>query len=122
MHGEHEGGVEDGAVGADEASELAVGEHPEGIGRRGRRGRGGGEHEIVEAPLPLLRITRPAVAAEHAHAAFLAVAATAAGKRRSGDRDLAVVCPRPQPVSLSAWAFLGAIESGRICDCVELIC
>ena len=41
-YGEHEGGVEDGAVRADEAGELAVGELPEGIRRRGRRGRRGG--------------------------------------------------------------------------------
>lgn len=38
-YGEHERGVEDGAVGADEAGELAVGELLEGIRRRGRRGR-----------------------------------------------------------------------------------
>lgn len=41
-YGEHEKGVEDGAVGADEAGELAVGEPTEGFGRRGRRGRRGG--------------------------------------------------------------------------------
>jgi hypothetical protein len=74
-YGEHERGVEDGAVGADEAGELAIGEPPEGFGRRGRQ-------EVVEAALPLLRITRPAVAAEHAHAGFLAVAAVAAGGGR----------------------------------------
>ena len=34
-YGEHEGGVEDRAVGADKAGELAVGEPPEGFGRRG---------------------------------------------------------------------------------------
>ena len=93
-YGEHEGGVEDGAVGADEAGELAVGELPEGIRRRGRRGRRGGQQEVVEAPLPLLRVTRPAVAAEHAHAGFLAVAATAAGRRSGG---LVVVWPAPSP-------------------------
>lgn len=80
-YGEHERRVEDGAVGADEAGELAVGEPLEGTGcRRGGGGRGG-EHEVIEAALPLLRLTRPAVAAEHAHAGLL-VATAAAGRRR----------------------------------------
>lgn len=80
-------------MGADEAGELAVGEPPERIGR----GRGwghcrGGEHEVVEAALPLPRVARPAVAAEHAHLGVrvaAAAAAVAAGNQEEGNSDRA---------------------------------
>lgn len=86
MHGEHEGGVEDGAVGADEAGELAVGEPPERIGRGRGWGRcRGGEHEVVEAALPLPRVARPAVAAEHAHLGVRVAAAAAAAAVAAAD-------------------------------------
>lgn len=90
-------------MGADEAGELAVGEPPERIGRGRGWGRcRGGEHEVVEAALPLPRVARPAVAAEHAHlgvrvAAAAAAAAVAAGTRRRGTLT--------GPDLLSTWAL-----------------
>lgn len=67
---EHERGVEDGVVRADEANEFTTGELLERRRRRRRSDGGRGDKEVVNLPLPMLRLSSPAVSSEHAHFRF----------------------------------------------------
>lgn len=60
-YGEHDRRIEDGAVRADEASEPAVGELL--VSRPFETF----DREVVDSPLPVLRLPRPAIPSEDAH-------------------------------------------------------
>jgi hypothetical protein len=59
---------EEGVLRADEAHEYATGELLER--KRRRRRRGSGEQELVDLPLPMLRLSSPAVSTEYAYLHF----------------------------------------------------